>query len=86
MILLTFQKVQAFWKRNPKIIFNGSKSTEFLTDKIKDLLKCYICGVNVCFRGGNAYGSDKNSVQLDIDKMKAKEEELDNLISNTGMI
>lgn len=37
------------------------------------------------FRGGNAYGSDKNTVQQDIDKMKAKEEELDNLILNTGM-
>lgn len=53
---------------------------------LKNLWTCYICGVNVCFRGGNAYGSDKNNVQLDIDKMKAKEEELDNLISNTGMI
>lgn len=37
------------------------------------------------FRGGNAYGSDKNTVQQDIEKMKAKEEELDNLIYNTGM-
>lgn len=32
------------------------------------------------------YGSDKNSVQQDLEKMKAKEEELDNLILSTGMI
>jgi len=38
------------------------------------------------FRGGNVYGSDKNNVQNDIEQMKAKEEELDNLILNTGMI
>jgi len=41
---------------------------------------------NFFFRGGNAYGSDKNNVQQDLEKMKAKEEELDNLILNTGMI
>jgi len=38
---------------------------------------------NIQWKGGNAYGSDKNTVQQDIDKMKAKEEELDNLILNT---
>lgn len=38
------------------------------------------------FRGGNAYVPDKNTVQNDIEEMKAKEEELDNLILNTGMI
>lgn len=38
---------------------------------------------NIQWKGGNAYGSDKNTVQQDIDKMKAKEDELDNLILNT---
>lgn len=41
--------------------------------------------INHSFRGGNGYGSDKNCIQQDLEKMKAREEELDNLISNTGM-
>jgi len=41
---------------------------------------------NNFFRGGNAFGSDKNNVQQDLEKMKAKEEELDNLILNTGIV
>jgi len=38
---------------------------------------------NIQWKGGNACGSDKNTVQYDIEKMKAKEEELDSLILNT---
>ncbi|XP_050541791.1 transcription factor E2F2-like [Daktulosphaira vitifoliae] len=38
---------------------------------------------NIQWKGGNMYGSDKNTVQQDIDIMKAKEEELDKLIINT---
>jgi len=51
-----------------------------------NLLNNILTNIYNFFRGGNAYGSDKNIVQQDIDKMKAKEEELDNLILNTGMI
>lgn len=50
------------------------------------VLNKYSCFKNIFFRGGNAYGSDKNTVQQDIEKMKAKEEELDNLILNTGKV
>ncbi|XP_025415717.1 transcription factor E2F2-like isoform X2 [Sipha flava] len=38
---------------------------------------------NIQWKGGNAYGPDKYTVQHDIEEMKAKEEELDNLILNT---
>ncbi|XP_050422647.1 transcription factor E2F6-like [Adelges cooleyi] len=38
---------------------------------------------NIQWKGGSMYGSDKNSVQQDIETMKAKEEELDKLIINT---